>query len=156
LKEELELKNSLLALPLHVFAHGGEQHQDQGTMDMTDHNAMDMSSMDHDSMDMGDSGAIEYGTGSESPMGDVEKLPSLGTEDDLLGLGTSPMQTNMESSAGMQGSMDPSGHDMGKKHIELAKHEMVSTSSKGYGLAVGVTVLSGLAFGFLMLVRPLE
>ena len=56
----------------------------------------------------------------------------------------------------MQGSMDHSSHDMGTKHIELATHERVSSSSKGYGLAVGVTVLSGLAFGFLMLVRPFE
>ena len=137
----------LLALPVVAFAHGGEKNEDNGTMGMTDHDAMDMSAMDHSTMNSDDSGGNEYVTGSGT-------LPSLETEDDLLGLGTSPMQK--EPSTNMKKSMDHSGHDAEMKHIELAEHEMVSTDSKGYGLAVGVTVLSGLAFGFLMLVRPLE
>ena len=136
---------SLLALPLHAFAHSGEKHEDKGTTGMTDPNTMDMSSMDHSSMEPGDSGAVDYGMEGEMPMAG-----------DPLDLGTPPMQMKMESSADMKGSMDPSGHDMKEKHIELATHEQVSSSSKGYGLAMGVTVLSGLAFGFLMLVRPLE
>ncbi len=140
---------SLLALP-HAFAHSGEKHEDTGTMGMTDHSTMDMSSMDHSSMESGDSGAVDYGMEGETPLDDLNTLPSLGTGTDPLDLGTSPMP--MGSSQGM----DHSGHDMGKKHIELSTHEMVSTSSKGYGLAVGIAVLSGLAFGFLTLVRPLE
>ena len=133
---------SLLALPLHAFAHGGEKNEDNGTMDM--------SSMDHSTMESGDSGTVDYGMEGETPLDDLDTLPSLGTSMDPLDLGTSPMP--MGSSQGM----DHSGHDMGKKHIEVATHEWVTTSSKGYGLAVGIAVLSGLAFGFLTLVRPLE
>ncbi len=142
----------VLVLPQHALAHGGEKHEDSAPMEMGNHDMMDMSTMDHGGMEMGsnDSAAGEYGTEGDLDNG----MPSLGTEDDLLGLGTEPMP--MESSTGMKKSMDHSGHAMAEKHIELATHEAVSSSSKGYGLAVGVTVLSGLAFGFLMLVRPLE
>ena len=141
---------SLLALSLHAFAHSGEKNKDNGTMGMTDHDTMGMSSMDHSSMESGDSGAIDYGMEGETPVDDLDTLPSLGSSMDPLDLGTSPMP--MGSSQGM----NHSGQDMGKKHIEVAKHEWVITSSKGYGLAVGIAVLSGLAFGFLTLVRPLE
>ncbi len=60
---------------------------------------------------------------------------------------------------------DLSGMDMGKsgghsqhaeEEIELGAHEMVSPKSKGYGAAVGITVLAGLAFGFLTLKRPFK
>lgn len=47
------------------------------------------------------------------------------------------------------------GHDM-EQEIEIASHKMVSRKSKGYGAAVGITVLAGLVFGFLTLKRPFE
>ena len=58
---------------------------------------------------------------------------------------------------------DHSGMDMGKsgghvmeQEIKIGAHKMVSRHSKGYGAAVGITVLAGLAFGFLTLKRPFK
>ncbi len=58
---------------------------------------------------------------------------------------------------------DHSGMDMGnagshdmEQEIVIGAHKMVSSSSKGYGAAVGITVLAGLVFGFLTLKRPFE
>lgn len=47
------------------------------------------------------------------------------------------------------------GHDM-EQEIKIGAHELVSRHSKGYGAAVGITVLAGLAFGFLTLKRPVK
>lgn len=51
--------------------------------------------------------------------------------------------------------MDMGSHDM-EQEIVIGAHKMVSSSSKGYGAAVGITILAGLAFGFLTLKRPFE
>jgi len=59
------------------------------------------------------------------------------------------MEMPMES-----GHMD---HDM--KHapaVKLSKYQWVPTSQKGYALAAGFTVLSGLVFGALGIFRPFE
>lgn len=52
------------------------------------------------------------------------------------------------------GSMEGMDHKM--PEVELARHEWVSTKQKGYGLAAGITILSGLVFGFLSFKRPNE
>lgn len=46
------------------------------------------------------------------------------------------------------------GHEM--EEVELASHEWVSKSQKGYSAAMGITILAGLVFGFLTLKRPFE
>ena len=46
-----------------------------------------------------------------------------------------------------------SQHEEQKQHVEEATHEWVSLSSKGYGVAVGITVISGLAFAGLSFFR---
>ncbi len=38
--------------------------------------------------------------------------------------------------------------------VKIAQHSMNPPSRKGYGVAVGITVLSGLGFGLLTLKRP--
>lgn len=50
------------------------------------------------------------------------------------------------------GSMEPMEHKM--PEVKLAEHEWVSTKQKGYGVAAGITILSGLVFGFLSFKRP--
>ncbi len=60
----------------------------------------------------------------------------------------------MDSHAGMDMSADGENHKMNK--IELASSEWVSPSRKGYSAAMGITLLAGLAFGFLTLKRPFE
>ena len=50
-----------------------------------------------------------------------------------------------------------SGHEEhAMEPVELASHEWVSRSQKGHSVALGVTLLAGLAFGFLTLKRPFE
>ena len=45
-------------------------------------------------------------------------------------------------------------HQMPK--VEKAKHNMVDTSSKGYGTAIGITLFAGLIFVGLTFIRPGE
>lgn len=40
--------------------------------------------------------------------------------------------------------------------VEIAKREWVSSKQKGYGTAVGITLIAGLIFGVLSFKRPLE
>ena len=40
--------------------------------------------------------------------------------------------------------------------IELSHHELVSSSSKGYGAAVGITLFAGIVFAGLTFLRPGE
>ncbi|NIQ02318.1 MAG: hypothetical protein GWM98_19570 [Nitrospinaceae bacterium] len=55
---------------------------------------------------------------------------------------------------------DMAGHDEQQmaqmKKVELAKHEWISSSNKGYGWAVALTLFSGALFGFLTFKRPFE
>ena len=45
-------------------------------------------------------------------------------------------------------------HQMPK--VEKAKHNMVDTSAKGYGTAIGITLFAGLIFAGLTFIRPGE
>ena len=46
------------------------------------------------------------------------------------------------------------GHQ--EPQIELSHHELVSSSSKGFGTAVGITLFAGLVFAGLTFLRPRE
>ena len=54
----------------------------------------------------------------------------------------------------MGGGAEQGKHAM--QDIELATHEWVSRSRKGYPAALGITLLAGLVYGFLALKRPFE
>ena len=55
----------------------------------------------------------------------------------------------------MQGSHNEHAeHQMPK--VEKAKHNMVDTSAKGYGTAIGITLFAGLIFAGLTFIRPGE
>lgn len=80
----------------------------------------------------------------------------LGLDNGSPDLGLSPMDMG-----GMQhdsGNMDNSGkhadHEMPK--VEVSSHEWVSSSRKGYRAALGITLLVGLGFVALTVVRPNE
>ena len=87
-------------------------------------------------------GSIDYGTGDSM---DAFEMEEVGGGGPLWGEQPQPEKSEHE------------GHDMSKmKHVELAKHEWISTSQKGYGWAAALTLLSGAVFGFLTLRRPCE
>ncbi len=82
--------------------------------------------------------------------------PSL-EPDDLPFSRSSLFEDEMPMTGDMQENiptMDHGDHTM--PEVELAEHNLVSSSQKGYGLAAAVTVFSGLIFGFLWLKRPNE
>ncbi|MGV7222282.1 MAG: hypothetical protein ACQ9MH_12220 [Nitrospinales bacterium] len=91
---------------------------------------------------------------SEMGLGEYD----LGEEEPAELHDSSHMMENMvtqDSHEGMDMSGDDhSGHEM--KKVELATHEWVSKSQKGYSAAMGITILAGLMFGLLTLKRPFE
>jgi hypothetical protein len=92
--------------------------------------------------------------------GKDEEAPALDLDDPLgsplsrsgLDMEPEPMDAGMP----MMEGMDHSEHSESEQTIELAHHEIVSTSQKGYSLAVAITILSGLVFGVLILKKPGE
>ena len=52
--------------------------------------------------------------------------------------------------------MEGSHNEHSKPQVQLAHHERVSSSNKGYGAAVGITLFAGLAFAGLTFMRPGE
>ena len=64
-----------------------------------------------------------------------------------------PVEKN--SAMKMEGSHNEHAeHQMPK--VEKAKHNMVDTSAKGYGTAIGITLFAGLIFAGLTFIRPGE
>ncbi|MBT6345289.1 MAG: hypothetical protein HOJ49_00985 [Nitrospina sp.] len=64
------------------------------------------------------------------------------------------------SSDPMAGMKTEGSHNEQMEHqesqIEIARHKQVSSSSKGYGTAIGITLFAGLAFAGLTFMRPGE
>jgi hypothetical protein len=61
----------------------------------------------------------------------------------------------------MPGGMERMDHSSGAMdhkmpEVEIAKREWVSSKQKGYGAAIGITLMAGLIFGVLSFKRPLE
>lgn len=52
--------------------------------------------------------------------------------------------------------MEGSHNEHAAPQVEISHHEMVSTSSKGYGTAIGITLFAGLVFAGLTFRRPGE
>ena len=94
------------------------------------------------------------GTSSETGLGEYD----LGEEEPAQLHDSSHMMEDMAHTGSNEGidmgGDEHAGHDM--KEIELASHEWVSKSQKGYSAAMGITILAGLVFGFLTLKRPFE
>ena len=60
----------------------------------------------------------------------------------------------------MPGGMEHMDHSSGAMdhkmpEVEIAKREWVSSKQKGYGAAIGITLMAGLFFGVLSFKRPL-
>jgi hypothetical protein len=147
------------------LAHGGEKHEPpEGTPVIEEQPAVapfkeemgqPMPTDTDQPVDYRDTESpVDYGTTPEQPAPEDAPQPSLGLENDPLGLGPEPLDQDLGT------AMPHTGHEMAgmkmEKHVEPATHELVSSSRKGYGLAVGITVLSGLAAGLLFLKRPTD
>ncbi len=154
------LWNGILALAIvslfcaaQVAAHGGEKHEEEHTAAEAEAPAAMDSIYAADGEE--DAGAAQdsiYAVGEDGEEAG-EPAGSLFTQQDLFGGETPSM--DMQTMQHSEGSgSNHAGHE--EPQVELAEHEMVSTDSKGYGVAAAITLLSGLVFGFLSFKRPNE
>ncbi|KMP10992.1 hypothetical protein UR09_04625 [Candidatus Nitromaritima sp. SCGC AAA799-A02] len=104
--------------------------------------------------------AVEDGGENEMPPIGGDPMGSPLSRTDLLG-GDDPL-ADMEMGEPMMRTregehkddmMPMDGPEKHEQHIDKATHEWVSTHNRGYGAAVGITLLSGLVFGVLSFLR---
>ena len=111
--------------------------------------------------------AIEGGSGENAPpapdtgpMGSpLSRTNLLGDGDPLGDMGVTDFGEPMVRFKGKERTKQSGQHEQHKEskqhkpHVEKATHEWISPSSRGYGVAVGITILSGLGFGILSIIR---
>lgn len=84
-------------------------------------------------------------SGSDNGLDNIFSPTDLFTQDELV----EPMP--------MEGKkMEGSHNEHAGPQVQLAHHERVSSSSKGFGTAVGITLFAGIAFAGLTFMRPGE
>lgn len=93
-----------------------------------------------------------------SPYAVEDTESSTGEEGDLSLSRTDIFADDPPIMSGEMEHMDHSSGAMDHKmpEVEIAKREWVSSKQKGYGAAVGITLMAGLIFGVLSFKRPLE
>lgn len=130
----------LAVVPGWLWAHGGS-HDAKPKKEETTLPKLPDATLE---MKASQTGEIDYGTGDSMDAFEMEEVE-----------GGGPLWGEEQPPAGEMSEHE--GHDMSKmKHVELAEHEWISTSQKGYGWAAALTVLSGVLFGFLTFKRPFE
>jgi hypothetical protein len=133
---------SLILFPVQqTFAHGGghkpeEKKEEVATPPITD------------SMYSNKESEESSLSGPDNGMGNMFSPSDLFTESELV----DPMPMDDKK---MEGSHNEHAEHQ-EPQIELAHHERVSSSSKGYGTAIGITIFAGLAFAGLTFMRPRE
>ncbi|PIQ95320.1 MAG: hypothetical protein COV67_15385 [Nitrospinae bacterium CG11_big_fil_rev_8_21_14_0_20_56_8] len=92
-----------------------------------------------------------------SPASPLSRTDLAGRKNEMFPTPAPLMDPGMNPAAMDHGSHEKmGGHDSHSRTIELAKHKPVPTSAPGYGVAVGITLLSALVFGALSFMRPGE
>lgn len=87
-------------------------------------------------------------TDSNDSLDNMFSPTDLFTQDELVSPGPMP-DMKMEGSQG-------ASSDHQEPMVELSQHERVSSSSKGFGTAVGITLFAGIVFAGLTYMRPGE
>ena len=137
----------LLTTPTLTFSHGGHKEKNNSTTKVEEPLAL------NDSIyAIGKGQGIEPTTITDDPLGfPLSNTDILGSENSAeLELGGEPM-IRFKELTNSQGKHDQ--HKKQKQHVEKATHEWVSPHSKGHGVAVGITVVSGLVFVALSFIR---
>jgi hypothetical protein len=137
----------ILSIPVHSYGHGGGHEKVPpeiiATPQVEDVMPELVDKMTESTKVSSETGLGEYDLGEEEPLSIQDSSHMM---DDI---------SSQDSHEGMDMTGDEhSGHEM--KEVELATHELVSKSQKGYSAAMGITILAGLVFGFLTLKRPFE
>ena len=126
----------LIFLPQKTFAHGGGHEKQEQKVETPVDSMYSTKESDAEPSSLG--------------LDDMFSPTDLFTEDELGSPDPLP-----ESKNKMEGSHNEHAEHE-EKHVELSHHKQVSSSSKGYGVAVGITFFAGLAFAGLSFIRPGE
>jgi hypothetical protein len=131
---------SLFLLPTsQVFAHGGAHKPEKEKV---------VAAPAKDSMYSTQEGETDPLTDSGGSLDNMFSPTDLFTQEELVSPDPMP---EME----MEGSHNEHAEHQETK-VELSHHEMVSSSSKGYGTAIGITLFAGIIFAGLTFLRPGE
>ena len=138
----------LLTTPTLTFSHGGHKEKNNSTTKVEEPLAL------NDSIYAIDKGQdIEPTTITDDPLGfSMSNTDILGSENPAeLEMGGGDPMIRFKEQTNSQGKHDQ--HKKQKQQVEKATHEWVSPQSKGHRVAIGITVISGLAFAALSFFR---
>ena len=130
----------LLMIPKLIFAHGGGQTEEQLVSPLTEEDAPH-----NDSIYSVGGQETEFQGLEETHMG--SPFSSINPLDNDTSLIDGQIKTSEPMERFKEKTNSPKSHDQHKKqHVKEALHEWVSPNAQGYKVAIGVTVISGLAF----------
>ncbi len=144
-----------------VLAHGGGHEHAPAAQEPVIESSTPVEEPVTYGMDMGEenTGGGTYGIEPDDGMADhsghesMASSPEPGLFDDpLAGLELSAAPATSQHEDEHSGHSIPS-HE---QHVEPTSFEKVPSDASGRGIAIGLTVLSGLTFGLLSLIRPFE
>ncbi len=120
-----------------IFAHGGGHKPEEKKVEAPASKDSMYSAKKTDSL-----------SDSDGSLDNIFSPTDLFTQDELV----SPMPMDDMK---MEGSHNEHAEHQ-QAQVQLSRHERVSSSSKGFGVAVGITLFAGLAFAGLTFTRPGE
>ncbi len=133
--------------PYPSHAHGGG-HSEKKALDALMKADEAPAAKELDSMDS------MYAVEEESSPMTGQGLPGLDNGSPDLGLGSMDMGGMQHEPGHTESAGEHTGHKM--PEVEVSSHEWVSSSRKGYRAALGITLLVGLGFVALTVIRPNE
>ncbi len=158
---------SLLLSASPAFGHGGHDSGPSLTSPKTPDAASEMDHSGHaptpapleepvqyglEGGDAEPAGAGTYGLDPEPEMGGHAMHQETPAEPTLF---EDPLQ-GMQPAADVPAKSGGHSADMHAQHVEPSSYTRVTGDARGHGVAIGITIFSGLVFGLLSLIRPFE
>ena len=136
----LLLSVCLLMTPKLIFAHGGGHTEEQLVSPLIEEDAP----LNDSIYSVNDGEDTAFQNLEQTPMGSpFSSINTLGNDTSLI---DGHIQTSEPMERFKKKTNSPE-HDQHKtQHVEESLHEWVSPNAKGYKVAIGVTIISGLAF----------
>ncbi len=149
-KTILTLVTFLLVAPSTSFAHGGG-HSEEKTSSAP---AEEVTPLNDSIYAVNDGNEMELSAPGNDPMDSpFSSTDILGNKDPLADMDMGGGEFMKHSPESGSAEKKQGQHEMHKQHVEKATHEWVSPHAKGYGVAVGITIISALAFAGLSFLR---
>ena len=153
---------ALLLITSFAWGHGGEDHApkptptvpttlpelpDEASATDSGENPAAMYGVEDDSSGQGTYGIAMEDHSEHEMHADSTEEPDL--FDDPLLSSTPAMNKDM-------GGHEMASHEQHEQHVELAEFTQVTSDAPGRNVALGITIVSGLIFGLMTLIRPFE